>query len=108
MVSLVDVAMRIIANATIVEKSLSDHGHQFPSFDKDAAESFPDLSKELAVQDARLSLIDDSKVLHDLLLGPADLINRLCQSVRIPSTKNEKHVNNKYLLSSLLRSQLKV
>ncbi|EEA22944.1 hypothetical protein TMatcc_001809 [Talaromyces marneffei ATCC 18224] len=80
MTSLVDVAMRIIANATLVEKSLSDHGHQFPSFDKDAAESFLDLSKEPAAQTARSSLIDDSKLLLDLLLGPADLINRLCQS----------------------------
>ena len=82
MTSLIEVAKRIAAQATVVEKFLSDHGHKLPSFDKDAAESFPDLSEDPAAQEARLSLIDDSKLLLDLLLGPADLINRLCQTVR--------------------------
>lgn len=81
MTSLIDVALRMATNAAVIEKSLSSRGLALPSFDQNAGENFPDVSKDDAASEARVKLMDDSKLLLDLLLGPADLINRLCQSV---------------------------
>lgn len=65
-----DLANVILASAKIVKSFLSDNNIPAPSFSVDAPSSFPECPQ--GVRDARSQLLDASKKIHQLALGPID------------------------------------
>ncbi|KAL1988846.1 hypothetical protein VTN96DRAFT_7730 [Rasamsonia emersonii] len=72
-------ATRIAAQAAILERTIHTEGLKYPSFDQDADEEFPsvdDDSSSCVLEDARAQLLEDTRALHDLILGPAEVLRR--------------------------------
>lgn len=55
-------------------------GLKSPSFNQDSDEYFPDLQDSAEIVKAREAVLDDSKALYDLVLGPADVLRQLIWS----------------------------
>lgn len=77
MSSIKELGERIASNSAIVEKWLVNKGARMPSFEQDADDEFPDTADELDIEAARLAIIDDTSALHDLLLGPREVLARV-------------------------------
>ncbi|KAI7788544.1 O-methyltransferase [Diaporthe eres] len=74
-----DLANVILASAKTVKSFLSDNKIPAPSFSVGAPSTFPECPQD--VRDARNQLLDASKKLHQLALGPIDhLIDYSCSS----------------------------
>lgn len=69
---LTEVAGRISKNAAFLEGFLDANGLPQPSFAADAASEFPNPTNEPTVLIARESILEDSKILFDLVLGPVE------------------------------------
>ena len=69
---LTEVAGRISKNAAFLKGFLDAQGLPQPSFAADAASEFPNPTNEPAVHIARESILEDTKILFDLVLGPVD------------------------------------
>lgn len=79
-----DLANVILASAKAVKSFLSDNNMPPPSFSSDAPSSFPDCPQD--VQEARSQLLDASKKIHQLALGPIDhLFEYMCSVCLAPS-----------------------
>lgn len=65
-----DLANVILASAKTVKSFLSDNKIPAPSFSADAPSSFPECPQ--GVREARSQLLDASKKIHQLALGPID------------------------------------
>lgn len=65
-----DLANVILASAKTVKSFLSDNNIPPPSFSVDAPSSFPDCPHD--VREARSQLLDASKKIQQLALGPID------------------------------------
>ena len=70
--SLVDVSDRISKNTAFLQHFLTIRGLPTPSFNVDTPKEFPNPENERAVELVRESLLADTKVLFDLVLGPVD------------------------------------
>lgn len=88
-------ATRIAAQAALLEEAIHAKGLKYPSFDQDADAEFPSIDSIDSIdsnyeddgsgdilEDARAQLLEDTRTLHDLLLGPAEVVRRVCWSVR--------------------------
>ncbi|KAL2292765.1 hypothetical protein FJTKL_07836 [Diaporthe vaccinii] len=76
-----DLANVILASAKTVKSFLSDNKIPAPSFSVGAPSTFPECPQD--VRDARNQLLDASKKLHQLALGPIDhLIDYSCSYKR--------------------------
>lgn len=75
-----DLANVILVNAKTVKSFLSDHNIPPPSFSVDAPSSFPECPQ--GVREARSQLLDASKKIHQLALGPTDHLFDYSFSVR--------------------------
>ncbi|KAJ4304886.1 hypothetical protein N0V90_000414 [Kalmusia sp. IMI 367209] len=77
MTSIKELSERIASNSTIVEKWLASKNARMPSFDQDADGEFPDTAGEPEIEAARMAVIDDTSALHDMLLGPREVLARV-------------------------------
>ena len=69
---LTEVAGRISKNATFLKGFLDAQGLPQPSFAADAASEFPNPTNEPTIHTARESILEDTKILFDLVLGPVE------------------------------------
>ncbi|KAG8630305.1 hypothetical protein KVT40_001924 [Elsinoe batatas] len=78
MASLATLGKRIALNAEKVDGWLTSKQLPTLAFDQDAAEEFPSTAGREDIETARASLIDDTQTLKDLLLGPGEVVRRVC------------------------------
>ncbi|TGO46651.1 hypothetical protein BOTNAR_0574g00050 [Botryotinia narcissicola] len=76
MSSIKELSERIARNSAIVEKWLVSKNSKV-SFDQDGEDEFPDTDGESEIEAARMAVIDDTSALHDLLLGPREVLARV-------------------------------
>ena len=69
---LTEIAARISKNAASLKNYLNAQGLPQPSFAANAACEFPNPSNESMVQVSRESILEDTKTLSDLILGPVE------------------------------------
>jgi len=69
---LTEISDRISKNAAFLKDFLIARGLPQPSFDTNAPSDFPKSEKEVVVQFARESILEDTKTLFDLVLGPVE------------------------------------
>jgi 6-hydroxytryprostatin B O-methyltransferase len=81
MPSIQELSQRIARNSSLVEKWLASKNATMPSFDEDAEDEFPNTDGESEIEAARMAVIDDTRALHDLLLGPREVLARVWGSV---------------------------
>lgn len=75
--------LRIAENSRLVDEWLARNKFQTPTFDQNADDEFPSTAGDPAVDAARLALLEDANTLHDLVLGPGEVLRRICWGVRI-------------------------
>ena len=85
---LTEVAGRISKNAAFLEGFLDAHGLPQPSFAADAAFEFPNPTNEPTIEIARESILEDTKILFDLVLGPAERLKWTLWQVIKPMCTN--------------------
>ena len=83
--SIQELSQRIASNTAIVEQWLVKKNHKMPSFEQDAEDEFPNTDGEPDIEAARMAVIDDTSALHDLLLGPREVLARVWGAVSISS-----------------------
>ncbi|KAL8791881.1 MAG: hypothetical protein Q9195_005543 [Heterodermia aff. obscurata] len=81
MASIRELSERISANSALVEQWLSRNNAEVPSFERDAKEEFPDTAGESEIEAARLAIVDDTNTIHDMLIGPGEVLRRICWGV---------------------------
>ena len=81
MASFNDLAARIAANSAVLDHHLKSRNLQMPSFTADAPPEFPNPDHDAHIEELRVAIIDDTKALRDLALGPAQVVRELCWSV---------------------------
>lgn len=81
MPSIQELSARISRNSAIVEQSLLRKNARMPSFDPDADSEFPDTAGDLEIEAARMAVIDDTSTLHDMFLGPREVLARVWGAV---------------------------
>lgn len=81
MASIQALGARIAKNSGLIDKWLAENSIRAPSFAEDADEEFPSMSGAPEIEAARLAVIEDTKTLHDLLLGPGEVLRRVCWGV---------------------------
>ncbi|OAG07853.1 S-adenosyl-L-methionine-dependent methyltransferase [Paraphaeosphaeria sporulosa] len=81
MSSIQELSQRIATNSALVEKWLASKNAKMPSFKQDADDEFPDTDGYPEVEAARMAVIDDTSALHDLLLGPREVLARVWGAV---------------------------
>ena len=69
-----DVAGRISKNSAFLQRFISTRGLPEPSFRPDAPAEFPNPDHERSVEVVRENLIEDTRLLFDLVIGPMDRI----------------------------------
>lgn len=77
MLSVKELGERIASNSALVEIWLASKNARMPSFQQDAEGEFPDTASEPEIEAARMAVIDDTSALHDLLLGPREVLARV-------------------------------
>lgn len=81
MATIQELGERIARNSALVNKWLASKKCKTPSFDRDADQEFPSTADSLEIEAARLAIIDDTSALHDLTIGPGEVLRRLCWGV---------------------------
>ena len=69
---LTEIAGRISKNAAFLKGFLDAQGLPQPSFAADAAPEFPNPTNEPTIHVARESILEDTKILFNLVLGPVE------------------------------------
>jgi hypothetical protein len=82
MPSIQSLSENIAKNTALVEQWLTTKNAKALSFEQDADEEFPSTAGEAEVEAARLAILDDTQTLHDLVLGPGEVLRRICWGVR--------------------------
>lgn len=83
MASVQELGERIARNSALVNKWLASKKCKIPSFHQDADQEFPSTANSPEIETARLAIIDDTSALHDLIIGPGEVLRRLCWGVSI-------------------------
>jgi hypothetical protein len=81
MPSIQSLSENIAKNTALVERWLATKNAKALSFEQDAEEEFPSTAGETEVEAARLAILDDTQTLHDLVLGPGEVLRRICWGV---------------------------
>jgi hypothetical protein len=81
MPSIQSLSENIAKNTALVEQWLATKNAKALSFEQDAEEEFPSTAGEAEVETARLAILDDTQTLHDLVLGPGEVLRRICWGV---------------------------
>jgi len=77
MPSIKELSERIAINSALIDKWLTSKNARVPSFEQNAEDQFPDTAGDLEIDAARMAVIDDTSALHDLFLGPREVLDRL-------------------------------
>ena len=85
---LTEVAGQISKNAAFLKEFLEGRGLPQPSFAADAAPGFPSPTNEPTIQTARESILEDTKTLFDLVLGPVERLKWTLWPVSEPMYTN--------------------
>ena len=72
MQDLTKIAGPISKSAAFLQEFLDAQGLPQPSFAADAASEFPNPTNEPTIQNARESILEDTQILFDLVLGPVE------------------------------------
>lgn len=94
--SVQELGERIARNSAVVNKWLASKKYKSPSFHQDADQEFPSTADSPEIESARLAVIDDTSALHDLIIGPGEVLRRLCWGVSILPT----HLNEYFTLTN--------
>lgn len=78
-----DLAARISSNTALVEKLLHDPSKQQQGIDVLDGDEFPAPPNAWELQKARTAVLEDTKALLDSMLGPGEVLRRMCWSVSI-------------------------
>lgn len=81
MPSIKELSDKIASNSTLVEKWLASKKRKTLSFEQDAEEEFPSTVGDADIEAARLAILEDTNALHDLLVGPGEVLRRICWGV---------------------------
>ena len=81
MASIKELGSRIASNSAQIESWLASKQARARSFSEDAEEEFPSTAGEAEVDSVRLAVLDDTSTLHDLLIGPGEVLRRICWGV---------------------------
>jgi 6-hydroxytryprostatin B O-methyltransferase len=73
----------ITKNTALIEQWLATKHAKAVSFEQDAEEEFPSTAGEPEIEAARLAVLDDTRTLHDLVLGPGEVLRRICWGVSL-------------------------
>lgn len=76
-----NLAARISSNTALVEKHLHDPSKQQQGIDELDADEFPTPPNAWELQKARTAVLEDTKALLDSMLGPGEVLRRMCWSV---------------------------
>ena len=79
--SLTELAAQVSKSAALISDHLKSHGSAAPTFAADGLDHFP-MATDPAVAEARMALLEASKTIHDLAIGPQDTINFTVLAVR--------------------------
>jgi 6-hydroxytryprostatin B O-methyltransferase len=82
---LVDLARDILKNAELLEQQLEQASQPQPSFEAGTPASYPPESKHPEVFETRHAIINASKAVHDLALGPSDVLQYITGAERLYS-----------------------
>jgi hypothetical protein len=93
MSSIQKLSENIARNTALVEQWLATKNAKPLSFDQDAEAEFPSTAGEAEIETARLAILDDTKKLHDLVLGPGEVVRRLCWGVSASSPRYKMLAN---------------
>lgn len=99
--SIKNIAQTLVKNAELVEEWLSVHhsGKKILSFDQDAEAEFPSTKDDPRVEEARISIIESTEILRDLLRGPGEVLRGVCWGVclyfSLPCIAETSESNNK-------------
>ncbi|KKK26968.1 hypothetical protein ARAM_007096 [Aspergillus rambellii] len=77
MPSIIDIAQQITSNAGVIDNYIKSNGLKPLSWDSDADLEFPNPNNDPTIDAARFALIEDTRKLRDLMLGPTDLMREL-------------------------------
>lgn len=72
--SLTELAAEISKNASLITEYLLAHNLPSPSFAADGPQNFPVSSENLEIQGVRLALIEASRAMLELAVGPLELL----------------------------------
>jgi len=81
MASIQTLSQNIAKNTALIEQWLATKNAKPLSFEQDADEEFPSAAGEPEIEAARLAILDDTRTLHDLVLGPGEVLRRICWGV---------------------------
>lgn len=77
----------IAKNTAIVEKWLKQTNAKPLSFEQGAEEEFPSTTHAPEIEAARVAILDDTRTLQDLVLGPGEVVRRICWGVSMTRIK---------------------
>lgn len=77
MSSIQELSERIATNSARIEKWLTSKNARIPSFGQSTDGEFSDTTGEVQIETAQMAAIDDTSTLHDLLLGPREILARV-------------------------------
>ena len=83
--SITELAAEVSKNTTLISDYLKANNLPAPSFAADGPATFPIPQNDAAIQGARLALIEASKTLYDLAVGPRHTMTYLPLVVSLPS-----------------------
>lgn len=72
---------RIAKNTALIEQWLAEKDSKPLSFGQGADAEFPSTAGHPEIEAARLAVLDDTRTLHDLVLGPGEVLRRICWGV---------------------------
>ncbi|KAL8653249.1 MAG: hypothetical protein Q9210_002203 [Variospora velana] len=78
MVSIKELSERVARNSVLIEKWLASNSARVPSFEQDAEHEFPVTTGEDEIEAVRSAIVDDTRTIHGLLLGPGEVLRRIC------------------------------
>ena len=91
--SLTELAKSILEDAQTIDSFLSSHNLPQPSFAADGVKDFPVGTDHADVHAIRHRLIDATKELRDLIIGPKDTIKWMIMNVSNLNTVNHNILN---------------
>jgi hypothetical protein len=81
MASIQTLSKNIVKNTALIEQWLATMNSKPLSFEQDAEAEFPSTAGRADIEAARLAILDDTRTLHDLVLGPGEVLRRICWGV---------------------------
>jgi hypothetical protein len=105
--SLIKLAQSILENSKIIEEFFSSNNLLPLSFNVNGPKTFPVGIEHTEIHNAHYAVIDATKELRDLVIGPKDTLNWMLVNVSIKSTHQPLQVRQKemYLLERNAKCQ---